>query len=146
MPLLFRAMREGVSGKPQVGPSARTLGVRPGIDILEDTGGRVVPNTGGMSVSPESPMHLPAYRRPPVFGGTGRDPVWSISDSALGPDLQYRLDHAKPESHGFIEPARPMTFDQYQHTLEATQNSWNSVVPSWYRQCDRYEERSVYEF
>jgi hypothetical protein len=33
MPTLFRAMKESTAGKPQLGGSARTLGVRLGIDV-----------------------------------------------------------------------------------------------------------------
>ncbi|MCM1236256.1 MAG: hypothetical protein NC489_39755 [Ruminococcus flavefaciens] len=48
----------------------------------------VHPKTGGMSVS-SSPKDLPPHRKPPEFGGTGKDPVWKMNTSDLGPDLDY---------------------------------------------------------
>ncbi len=74
MPRLFRAMREDAAGFPETGPSARTLGVRPGIDVAATAPDEMVlPGQGGISVSPDDPMNLPAFRRPPDFQGTGRD-------------------------------------------------------------------------
>src|SRR5689334_6971009 len=97
--LVYRAMREATNGELEVGPSARTLGVRPNVDIPV-TQGLVRPATGGLSVAPFDPANLPAHRRPPGLGGNGKDPVWSIAIDALGTDLQFRQD--KP-GHGSIE-------------------------------------------
>ncbi len=33
MPLLFRGMKESATGQPEVGEDARSLGIRPGIDV-----------------------------------------------------------------------------------------------------------------
>jgi hypothetical protein len=41
-------------------------------------------------VAPYSPEHLPDHRRPPEYGGTGKDPAWEISVVDLGNDLIYR--------------------------------------------------------
>jgi hypothetical protein len=74
MPVLFRAMREDGNGNPEIGPNARCLGVRPGIDVPAKVGRNVVhPGQGGMSVSPDDPMKLPYFCRPPGFQGTGKD-------------------------------------------------------------------------
>jgi hypothetical protein len=130
MPLLFRAMRETGSGLPEIGPSARALGVRPGLDVPAiKSDDLVLPVQGGMSVSPDQPGNLPYYRRPPRFQGVGRDPVWSIDESELGPDLIYRTDPTQT-GHGFVEPARPMTLDLFQNALALTQNLWRKLV-SW---------------
>jgi hypothetical protein len=51
---LFRSMIEGNGGAPLTGPTARSLGVRPGADIPVGSSGRVAPRTGGMSVSPDA--------------------------------------------------------------------------------------------
>jgi len=75
-------------GKPAIGPTARTLGARPG-DIEVDAEGMVHPGTGGMSVSPGSPRNLPVHRRPAVLDGTGRDPVWKLNPSDLPSGLRY---------------------------------------------------------
>lgn len=79
-----------------------------------------------MSVSPDDPLRLPAHRLPPSFGGTGKDPVWGIGEFALGEDLAYRPDPADA-THGFVEPARIMSFDEYQQALHATRESWRRL-------------------
>ena len=124
---LYRSMRAGNDGLPITGPSARTLGVRPEVDIPVDAHGSVQPGSGGMSVSPDSPMNLPSHRRPANMGGTGKDPVWCIRACDLGPDLTYRPDPKHPSGHGFVEPARPMSFVDYQRALEGTRGSWRCI-------------------
>ncbi len=127
MTRLFRGIKESARGGPEVGESARTLGVRPGIDVPSTArGGLVQPGEGGMSVSPGTPMDLPSHRRPPAFGGVGRDPVWVLSVESLGPDLGYRPGPAEPR-HGFVEPARPMTLGEYQDALTQTRDLWRKV-------------------
>jgi hypothetical protein len=80
-------------------------------------------------VSPDDPMNLPYIRRPPELQGTGRDPVWAITDAELGPDLCYRPDPSSP-THGFVEAARPMTLAEYQRALARTQALWKKAVPA----------------
>ena len=124
---LFRGMR--ADGEyPAIGPTARTLGVRAGIDIpvVADS---VDPGQGGLSVAPDDALRLPRFRRPREIGGTGKDPVFSIDLDFLGSDLVYRPDPADPEVHGFIEPARRMTFDEYQRALTATRAAWRRYRP-----------------
>lgn len=128
MATLFRAMKQTISGEPQLGGSARTLGVRLGKDIAALSGVELVqPGEGGLSVSPDDPRFLPVFRRPPLFGGTGVDPIWFLQDTDLGPTLCYRRDPAR-SGHGFIEPAFPMTADEYRQALEATQSLWRQVT------------------
>lgn len=124
---LFRSMEQAADG-PVADANARALGARPGIDIPVTTNGMVRPGLGGMSVSPDSPMNLPRHRRPPEWSGTGKDPVWAISSDALGSALEYYPD-PDDSSHGFIEPARPMTFNEYQEQLRATRSAWRLVRP-----------------
>jgi hypothetical protein len=89
MASLFRSMKEDDGGVPEAAANARALGVRPGIDVPavgdEET---IQPGQGGVSVSPDDPLNLPAFRRPPQFQGTGKDPVWVIDEAQLGPDLR----------------------------------------------------------
>jgi hypothetical protein len=111
----FRSMKEDADGMSLVGPSARMLGVRPGNapipDVLAVHGtDNVLPNQGGMSVTPDDPMHLLKHRRPPSLGGIGQDPVWYIDRDDLGADLQYRQDRP---THGVVEPARLMTLQEF---------------------------------
>src|SRR6266446_4882779 len=108
--IVYRAMREDPAGGPLVGPSARTLGVRPNVDIPVKAG-QVQPNTGGMSVAPDRPENLHPLRRPPALGGSGKDPVWYIAVASLGSDLEFRQDSA---THGLIEPTRTMRIDEFQ--------------------------------
>lgn len=116
---VYRGMTEN-DGGTQVGDTARTLGVRPGVDIPVDADGMLHPNSGGVSVSP-SPNDLPSHRRPPSFGGTGKDPVWSIDINNLGPDLKFVPDSP---GHGTIQPSRSMTLEEYQKALFETFGKW----------------------
>jgi len=130
MPRLYRAMKESSNGQPQIGGSARTLGVRLGIDIPATVGTNFVqPIQGGVSVSPNDPLNLPQYRRPPEFGGNGSDPVWFLEDSHLGLQLCYRADPTNTR-HGFIEPAYLMTADEYCDAVTATRPLWRKVIPA----------------
>ncbi len=130
MTRLFRGIKESGRGGPESGESARTLGVRPGIDVPARTpDGLVEPGQGGLSVSPGTPLNLPSHRRPPGFGGVGRDPIWVLPAEDLGPDLSYRPDPVD-SGHGFVEPARPMTLGDYQLALSRTRDLWRKVE-SW---------------
>ena len=125
-PTLFRGMRPTDDGAPEIGPSAKTLGARPGIDIGVDENGMVRPGTGGMSVN-ESPTGMPEFRRPPSFGGSAADlNMYCIDACELGPGLQYAPDEG---GHGFVEPAWEMPLDEYQGYLGGTQDSWSEVKP-----------------
>lgn len=122
--LLFRGMQVAQDGYPSLGPTARTLGVRAEIDIAVDAAGVVMPEHGGMSVTPGDPGQLPRHRRPPEFDGTGKDPLWTVAVRALGPQLRYRPDPLTPTRHGFIEPAAAMPFAEFQAALAATRGDW----------------------
>jgi len=113
-------------GTPIIGESARSLGARRYKDTPVDDAGLVRPGLGGMSVSPDDPLNLPTHRLPPEFGGTGKDPVWAINEYNLGEKLSYRPDPDNP-THGFVEPAGVMSFDDYQQAIHETQDQWNRV-------------------
>jgi hypothetical protein len=121
---LYRSMKMAGDGYPASGPTARTLGVRPGVDIPVDADGVVAGGEGGMSVAPDSPDHLPEHRRPPSFGGTGKDPVWELDLADLGDALAYREDPLMPGVHGFIEPRLPMAFSEFEAALAQTRQAW----------------------
>jgi hypothetical protein len=53
--------------------------------------------------------------------------VFSIEPQQLGERLTYRPDPKKPKEHGFLEPARVMTIDEYQDVLAGTVNEWQEV-------------------
>ncbi len=124
---VLRAMKADEDGKPAIGRTARTLGVRTGggtQDIAMAASGYVLPETGGVSVSPPPPESLPEHRRPGEYGGIGRDPVWELDTDELPPELAYRPDPGQPYRHGFIEPAAPMPLERYEAHLHATRDLW----------------------
>ncbi|WP_449267433.1 Tse2 family ADP-ribosyltransferase toxin [Gemmata massiliana] len=114
-------------GLPQVARSARALGVRTlnestNPDVTATAPDEIIqPGTGGMSEAPNDPANLPPLRKPASLGGKGKDPVWEIDTTDLGPDLQFRQDGAK---HVLIEPAHPMTLAEFEQALVATRSKW----------------------
>jgi hypothetical protein len=106
-----------------IGTSARTLGVRQQVDI-PIVGGMVSSNTGGMSVAPDRPENLHPLRRPAHLGGLGKDPVWSFDLADLDPGLFFRQDAS---THGLFEPAKPMSFDEFQLRLANTKRLWKKL-------------------
>jgi hypothetical protein len=82
------------------------------------------PDTGGMSVALDQPINLHPLRRPPSYGGKGKDPIWAMDAASLGSGLQLREDSA---THGLIEPARKMAFDEFVKALEATRPFWSKL-------------------
>lgn len=127
-------MQPDVTGGPQVGRSARKLGVRvdSGGDIEPNSEGSVSPGVGGMSVAPSLPA-LPAHRvpkrlrnkRPGAIGNDG-DRVWShgqgsFADGEVAPHLRLRVDDP---AHGLVEPDAPMPLDIYENALSATKGAW----------------------
>jgi RHS repeat-associated protein len=124
---MFRAMIPDPDGFPLVAPTARGLGVRPGIDVPQTNPSAIVmPGPQGMSVSP-SLATLPLFRRPPQFGGTGKDPVYCMCRSQLPPTLMYVPDPVNPGGHGFVSPALPTPLGAYQAGLGSTRNQWRVV-------------------
>ena len=144
--LYYRGMAEQ-NGKPKIGRSARLLGVRPGIDInveqmpvgyLDEQGYLLaeskrefraelitvaIRDTKGVSVS-LSIEALPAFRKPPQFGGTGKDPLWQIDDSNIAGDLQAIQDSP---THVSILPRVTMSLERYESALANTQNDWERI-------------------
>ncbi|PAX53252.1 Tse2 family ADP-ribosyltransferase toxin [Brunnivagina elsteri] len=144
--LYYRGMAEENS-KPKVGRSARLLGIRPGIDIdveqvpegwLDEEGYLlpelerqstseivmvVIRNTKGMSTS-LSIESLPSFRKPPKFGGTGKDSLWQIEDSKICGDIEAIQDSS---THVSIMPRSTMLLDKYETALMNTQEDWEMV-------------------
>ena len=119
---MHRGMKDA-DGLPETGTSSRTLGARPGAppkgDIPIEDG--VVRPGHGMSVAPDDPLNLPPHRRPPEFGGTGKDPVWEIYEDELGPNLIFDQDSP---SHGTVQPNTDITWDEYLRALHETADRW----------------------
>jgi hypothetical protein len=99
------------------------LGIRPGVDIPV-LAGKVQSKTGGLSVAPDRPENLHPLRRPPAYGGSGKDPVWCFDLNRLGRDLLFCQDSA---THGLIGPARTMSLAAFQAVLAATMPFWKKL-------------------
>ncbi|NER33963.1 MAG: hypothetical protein F6J93_07940 [Oscillatoria sp. SIO1A7] len=148
MVLLYRAMREK-NGQPKIGRSPRLLGVRLGTDIdveqipihrLDERGflqevlvklinsgnlvDVVIKNNKGMSAS-LSIEALPIFRKPPEFGGTGRDPLWKIDDSKISGNIEVVRDSP---THVSIRPRQTMLLELYETALTNTQKDWQKVT------------------
>jgi hypothetical protein len=98
---VLRAMKVGEDGNPELGDTARTLGVRVGgrrRDVVVAASGFVLPENGGMSVSPPPPENLEEHRRPEEYSGIGKDPVWEMNTDDLPYGLVYRADPKKGSS------------------------------------------------
>jgi len=125
---VLRGMRaDQADGLPAIGETGRYLGVRPGVDILVAPDGFVDSGTEGMSVVPPPVENLVDHRRPPDFGGTGKDPVFELDTEVLPGVLAYRPDPANPEEHGFIEPAHSMSFEEYRRAIHQTRTLWRRL-------------------
>lgn len=122
-------MKADSSGeKPETGESSRTLGVRAGYDVKIGEAGAVDYGYGGMSVSPLPYENIPRSLLPKSFGG--RDPkneVFEVDTRDLPRELAYREDPAKYETHGFIEPAFRMSFENYRDAIYETSVLWKRV-------------------
>jgi hypothetical protein len=135
MPTIYRSM-EKEDGKPKVGNSPTTLGVRvppdKNADLPVESDGTVRPNTGGMSVAPAW-RHLPRWRisrrlRGQIEGASGSPNVfcWRMGS---GPFIAERvathlLLHPDSSAHGTVEPDRQMPLSDYQGALAATRDQW----------------------
>lgn len=136
---VLRGMMAAEDGLPRTGPTARTLGARPlrtrpgrhaeGDIPVTEPGGMVSPASGGMSVSPPpAEENLPPFRRPPEHGGTAKNiRLFEVDTDDLPDDLRARRDPENPERHVLIEPAREMTFEEYERALEGTRPLWRRV-------------------
>lgn len=135
VPLIYRAMTRA-GDRPKIGASARTLGVRPSVDITPDENDFVMPKTGGMSVAPswrELPSHrIPLRLQPIARDACGRDDdaCWCMGsgdfvDSPLTNSLDFRRDQ---NDHGIVEPSRRMVLNDFQEVLAATRDLWEIDV------------------
>lgn len=130
MEFLYRAMAEE-RGRPKLGSSSTTLGVRKGTDIEVDEAGDVSPPDfargarNGMSCAP-SVADLPDFAMPEAWGGTNRRThIWRIRSADLGPDLVAGLD--KP-GHISIGPSREMSFAEFERAIHRTAPFWSIVT------------------
>jgi hypothetical protein len=127
MPTLFRSMRMEADKLPECGNTARQLGARQGKDIPVCANGKVDPTTGGMSVAAGSPNELAPHRRPALFEGSGKDPVFTIHSDRFPSSLVVRQS-GKSRSHHLVEPSQQCLYLVFQEALCSTRYSWEEVV------------------
>ena len=108
MERLYRTMRSDPDGLPTVGRSARALGVRVEaryIDVHPDPEGRIVPGTGGMSVTVDDPRRMLVARRSRwLLQGASEDPLFVIEAARIVAPLRARVDVG---AHALVEPTTP---------------------------------------
>jgi hypothetical protein len=116
---LYRGMIES-GGQPQIGSTARQLGVRES-DVKLDKDNKVIPGAG-MSTAKGDPKNLPKHRRSSSWGGTGKDPVWEIDESTINGNLKANHDGG---DHVSITTAKQnMSLLEFQQELAGTQPNW----------------------
>jgi hypothetical protein len=116
---LYRGMVES-GGQPQIGSTARQLGVRES-DVKLDKDNKVIPGAG-MSTAKGDPKNLPKHRRSSSWGGTGKDPVWEIDESTINGNLKANHDGG---DHVSITTAKQnMSLLEFQQELAGTQPNW----------------------
>ena len=127
-------MRGAGDGKPEVGASASTLGVRVPADIQPDASGMVQPGTNGMSVSPSLAI-LPYWMVPirlrhlrPDATGRNSLQVWNMGSgpfvaARVADGLMLRPDPGRP-NHGYVEPDGSMMLNVYVEAIQAMRGAW----------------------
>jgi hypothetical protein len=131
VPKVYRSMRsDGES--PEVGPSARSLGVRPGQDIPVAYDGSVHPKTGGMSVAPQWRV-LRAHRIPKRLQsicekatGSDDDRIWTMGTGEFANGIVHDCLELSCDSihHGVIGPNAVMHIEELQAQLAKTRHLW----------------------
>lgn len=120
---IFDRMRPAADGKPQVGPSAFTLGAREDKDITFAPGNMVTPRIAlpgnGMSVAP-NPFGLPAFKQDPTKGCLGKrirgvpralmpvvhENYFEPSHTAFEPRNLWSLSNAFTSAFKILSPVR----------------------------------------
>jgi hypothetical protein len=124
--MIYRTMRADPDGHPLVADTTSGLGVRDW--EIEQDEDMAIPEAGGMSVAPDSPLSLPRAFRPKELRGLSRHPAWELDVDDLGEALVYRPDPDDPTRHGFVEPSRPMRMEEYRYALAETRTLWHRVT------------------
>src|SRR5947207_12146369 len=110
MTKLFRSMKEDSGGHPAIGPNARSLGVRPGIDVLGLIPTDIIqPGEGGLSGCPGRSFEA---AKAPSPGRTTGD--------RQGSGLEYRGRGARP---GFMLPSRSRRSNSWIHRTGSPSDS-----------------------
>ncbi len=155
--IIYRGMKKNKKqpSKPQVGNTAKDLGVRRCGDVTDTPcsklclcwsgrsnsckdipirKGKVRPNTGGMSVRIDP--YMPHFRLPIKKDRWGTFKLDLNDDkcrvfSLKVDDLPACLRLSGKSNHRLIEPSDPCSFDDFQKNLQGTQHKWKELT-----QCD----------
>ena len=121
---LYRVMKTDADGKPLVGTKSYMLGVRPTdpnntdpkrrFDVGAVSATDVVSSGEGLSTSVD----------PSVLKVRTGEALFAIAEDDLGADLRKNPDNPP---HCLIEPANPMTLEDYQQALAGTRDAWKRV-------------------
>lgn len=132
MPTVYRTMWED-NGLPRIGTGNNCLGVRvpptEPADVRPDANGIVSPGRG-MSVFSHwnklPPALIPEHVHPRGRGPTGlrcfRMGSGPFESCAMNSTLELRV--GRKRKHGEIGPIQPVTIENFQADLAATQNQW----------------------
>ncbi|MFF0754511.1 RHS repeat-associated core domain-containing protein [Streptomyces sp. NPDC004267] len=121
----YRGMEMAEDGLPELGSSAKKLGVRVdgNADVHPSAHGTVAPGEGMSAAT--SPQGLPVHRRPASFGGSGKNmQMFSIKTRDLPEGLTAVQDG---KTHVTIGPAYEMPLAQFEELLASTRNLWSRV-------------------
>jgi hypothetical protein len=114
-------MKADADGKPLVGSGSMMLGVRPA-DRAQPNRRFDVPAVAGTDVVAPGDGGLSCYTDPAaILVRGGRLRRWSVESDGLPAGLADR-DAGDPHRH--LEPAGPMTLDQFQQALAGTRDLW----------------------
>lgn len=117
---------------PEVGASARSLGVRPNTDIHVAPNGAVQPRTGGMSVAPNwrdlKGHRIPKRLKPLCEKATGNntDRIWFMGEGVFENSQidEYLELICESEIHGSIGPVHAVHIGDLQAHLAMTRHRW----------------------
>jgi hypothetical protein len=126
-------MKQASNARPEIGTTARSLGVRIPTDIAPDETGHVHPGPHGMSVAPDL-VSLPLHRIPKRLAylrlgaiGPDADVVWSFGQGPFvsGPFAPRLTLLPNRPNHGFVAPDTKLMLSDYKIALAATQPGWS---------------------
>lgn len=81
-----------------------------------------------MSVTAPDARLLPFHRRPPEWGGEGRDPVFGMPIASLGDSLHVRQE-PDGSTHWLVEPAHVMPASRFITDLWTSRDHWYLEKP-----------------
>lgn len=136
-PRIYRAMQRDADGLPVVGSgSSSKLGARLGVDVRVDAAGNVMPDGGGMSVTPRwcdlDYRRIPRRLRNLCPGASGNNShacftmgSGPFQRGSVAKGLELIPDYGQASvRHGVVAAAESVSFSEYQAWLEVTRDQW----------------------